>query len=70
MLNDSVTNHTIIGSAISEASRPAEIKHAVRSKYDVKDNWKKGALPTPVGWKISGKIEKYAIPLNLREKFA
>ena len=28
----------IIGSAISEASRPAEIKHAVRSKYDVKEN--------------------------------
>ena len=38
MLNDSVTNHTINGSAMSEASRPAEIKHAVRSKCDVKEN--------------------------------
>ena len=48
LLNDSVPNHTIIGSAISEASRSVEIKHAVRSKYDVKENGKKGALPTPV----------------------
>ena len=45
MLNDSVTSHAIIGSAISEANRPAEIKHAVRSKYDVKETENRGLYP-------------------------
>ena len=42
---NAISHHTISGSAISEASRPAEKKHAVRSKYDEKKTEKRGPYP-------------------------